>query len=183
MQHPPPQRHSRITLLGHNVNVNRDDFIWRVMLRLGRIHCQSSNRLSFDCTVAYLLTFIPLALLPHTTGLQPFYPKELYDIIFEHHSRARGGFFRALDVGCGPGTATETIASRFSKGIIGCDINEKQLTIARKRLANLAPKVQFIKSAAEDLSWIANSSVDMVTCAEAIHCMVHPFIFQHVTGI
>ncbi|KAF8316875.1 S-adenosyl-L-methionine-dependent methyltransferase [Clavulina sp. PMI_390] len=103
------------------------------------------------------------------TASRPIYPKQLYDIIFDYHSKAGGKYFRALDVGCGPGTATQVLAPRFSDEVVGIDVNEKQLENAQKCLSHLEPKVHFKKSAAEDLAFVADHSVDLIACAEAIH--------------
>ncbi|KAF8316876.1 S-adenosyl-L-methionine-dependent methyltransferase [Clavulina sp. PMI_390] len=103
------------------------------------------------------------------TASRPLYPKQLYDIIFQHHSKAGGKYSRALDVGCGPGTVTDVLASRLRGEIIGCDVNDKQLKVAQTRLAHHGPRIRFQKSTAEDLGWMGNHSADLVACAEAIH--------------
>lgn len=102
--------------------------------------------------------------------VKPVYPPELFERIFSFHQEGGGRWEHALDVGCGPGTISEVLAKRFSCSVVGSDINALQLDNANKRFKHLAPKVSFCRSPGENLSWAANSSVDLVTCAEAIHC-------------
>ena len=57
--------------------------------------------------------------------------------------------FRALDVGCGPGTTTLALASsRPDAAIVGCDLSRPLIAIAEERSAGLAG-VQFIADDAE----------------------------------
>ncbi|KAF8316871.1 S-adenosyl-L-methionine-dependent methyltransferase [Clavulina sp. PMI_390] len=103
------------------------------------------------------------------TAIRPIYPQSLYELLFSHHEKAGGGFSRALDVGCGPGTVTEVLCSRPFESVIGSDVNLKQLGITQHRLAPLASKLTLKMSPAENLSWLEEKSIDMVICAEAIH--------------
>ncbi len=55
---------------------------------------------------------------------------------------------RVLDIGCGPGELTRTIAQRLDKGkIIGLDLSEKMIRLARKRSREIgAENIEFINS-------------------------------------
>ena len=59
------------------------------------------------------------------------------------------GPFRALDVGCGPGTtALSLAASRPDASILGCDLSPALVAIARQRAEGLSP-IRFVAEDAE----------------------------------
>lgn len=59
------------------------------------------------------------------------------------------GAFRALDVGCGPGTtALALAAARSDATILGCDLSQSLVAIARQRAAGLA-SLSFVAEDAE----------------------------------
>ncbi len=63
---------------------------------------------------------------------------------------APGGEFRALDVGCGPGTTSLTLAGqRPDASIVACDLSAPLIAIARERSEGL-PNVRFLAQDAED---------------------------------
>lgn len=63
---------------------------------------------------------------------------------------APGTPFRALDVGCGPGTTALSLAARRSDAtVLGCDVSEPLVAIARKRAEDL-PNVRFEVADAEE---------------------------------
>lgn len=60
------------------------------------------------------------------------------------------GPFRALDVGCGPGTTALALAqSRSDAEIIGCDVSRSLIAIAEER-AGGSPRLRFIAKDAEE---------------------------------
>ena len=62
---------------------------------------------------------------------------------------APGRAFRALDVGCGPGTTTLSLAaSRPDASILGCDLSPALVEIARRRAEGMA-SVRFVAEDAE----------------------------------
>uniref|UniRef100_A0A8C4SX45 Zgc:162396 n=1 Tax=Erpetoichthys calabaricus TaxID=27687 RepID=A0A8C4SX45_ERPCA len=71
----------------------------------------------------------------------------------------------AVDIGCGTGQVSRSLAPHFEK-IIGVDISEAQLEEARKE-TNLT-NVKYIKCHAEDLP-ADDGSVDLITAAHAAH--------------
>jgi SAM-dependent methyltransferase len=63
---------------------------------------------------------------------------------------APGGEFRALDVGCGPGTTALALADNHSEAsILGCDVSRALIAIAQERSEAL-PRVRFVAQDAED---------------------------------
>lgn len=63
--------------------------------------------------------------------------------------RARGGSFKAFDIGCGPGSTTIAMAETFPEAaIIACDISEALAKVARQRTAEIE-RVQVIVGDAE----------------------------------
>ena len=62
---------------------------------------------------------------------------------------APDGPFRALDVGCGPGTTTLALAGRRADAsVIGCDVSQSLVAIARERAEGLE-NVRFVAEDAE----------------------------------
>ncbi len=62
---------------------------------------------------------------------------------------APAGPFRALDVGCGPGTTTLSLAARRGDAeVIGCDLSQSLISIAERR-AEGAPQLRFVAEDAE----------------------------------
>ena len=74
---------------------------------------------------------------------------------------------RVLDVGCGDGTYIEICLQRNVKEIIGFDISENMLEIARKRFND---QVQlYHASLDEDLDFIPNEHFDRIICPLMMH--------------
>ena len=74
---------------------------------------------------------------------------------------APDGPFRALDVGCGPGTTTLALASsRPDAAIVGCDLSSPLIAIAEERAAGLAG-VRFVADDAEKAA-LENGPFDLV---------------------
>lgn len=62
---------------------------------------------------------------------------------------APAGPFRALDIGCGPGTTSLALAGdRPDAAILGCDLSDTLIAVARRRAAGL-PALRFIAEDAE----------------------------------
>ncbi|KIY51923.1 S-adenosyl-L-methionine-dependent methyltransferase [Fistulina hepatica ATCC 64428] len=121
---------------------------------------------------------------------RPTYPNQLFQMLFKYHelgssfnnpnnaanrSKKIPRWDLAVDLGCGTGQATLGIVSSF-KRVVGVDASEKMLDGARKYItANLdkqvldAHQIDFVASSAEDLSFLQDSSVDMVIAAQAAH--------------
>ena len=97
---------------------------------------------------------------------RPTYPRQLYEFIFAYHGRdARARWGTALDLGCGPGQATLELTP-FAH-VVGADPSPGMLAQARAALRarpelDAPGRFRFVQSAAEELGWLADGSVDMV---------------------
>ncbi|KAK0204216.1 S-adenosyl-L-methionine-dependent methyltransferase [Desarmillaria ectypa] len=116
---------------------------------------------------------------------RPTYPKALFDYIFAYHEsgalshqqlasspRYKPRWDLAVDLGCGTGQATIELTP-FKK-VIGVEPGEKMLEAARKYLNERigdsdGSRFEFVNTRAEDLSFLAPSTVDLVIAAEAAH--------------
>ncbi|AOA64344.1 Trans-aconitate 3-methyltransferase [Komagataella phaffii CBS 7435] len=92
---------------------------------------------------------------------RPVYPDELYQQLVDYHVGAKG---LCVDVGCGSGQATFTLKKYFDK-VIGSDISENQLAVARKRQP---AGIEFRLGTGEDFSWLTETP-DVITAAECLH--------------
>lgn len=104
------------------------------------------------------------------------YSQSLYDNIISHHTSTGGKLEIALDIGCGPGTATFTIAQTFNN-TIGLDPSEGMVNTARSlvNLGQIRNNVKFEVSTAEDIdpALVPAGSVDLITAATSAHVR-HP---------
>ncbi|KAK0442114.1 S-adenosyl-L-methionine-dependent methyltransferase [Armillaria borealis] len=99
---------------------------------------------------------------------RPTYPKALFDYIFAYHESGPR-WDLAVDLGCGTGQATIELTP-FKK-VVGVEPGEKMLDAARKYLNERieGSRFEFVNSSAEDLSFLAPSTVDLVIAAQAAH--------------
>ncbi|KAF2498570.1 S-adenosyl-L-methionine-dependent methyltransferase [Lophium mytilinum] len=102
------------------------------------------------------------------------YPPKLINTIISTHESTGGHLTTLLDVGCGPGTATHSLAPLFTNAY-GADPGAAMIEAAQKDApitASGAP-VRFFVSTAEDLLTsipeIKPGSVDLITAATAAH--------------
>ncbi|XP_072167816.1 putative methyltransferase DDB_G0268948 isoform X1 [Diadema setosum] len=97
---------------------------------------------------------------------RPTYPAELYHRILSFLNKKKPPpHGTAVDVGCGSGQSTHGIAPSFQR-VIGFDISKAQIEAASK--ANTTSNVEFKVSPADSLP-VEAGSVDLVTCAQAVH--------------
>lgn len=100
------------------------------------------------------------------------YGQSLYETIISHHTSTGGRLETALDIGCGPGTATFDIARSFDN-TIGLDPSQGMVSAARSLLSSeqIANNVKFEVSTAEDISpdLVPDGSVDLITAATCAH--------------
>uniref|UniRef100_A0A8C4XCJ5 Zgc:162396 n=1 Tax=Erpetoichthys calabaricus TaxID=27687 RepID=A0A8C4XCJ5_ERPCA len=93
-------------------------------------------------------------------------PEEIKNTVLKYlDSKKKKPHVLAVDIGCGTGQVSRSLAPHFEK-IIGVDISEAQLEEARKE-TNLT-NVKYIKCHAEDLP-ADDGSVDLITAAHAAH--------------
>jgi trans-aconitate 3-methyltransferase len=105
-------------------------------------------------------------------GFRPAYPPVLYEHIFTEHTASGGGFNLLLDVGCGPGRATQDLARSFEHAV-GVDPGEEMINVARERGGETKSrgKIQFEVCEAERIaegSGVPLGEVDLITAATAV---------------
>ena len=72
-----------------------------------------------------------------------------------------------LDIGCGGGILSESMAQRGAE-VTGIDLSDKALAVARLHLLESGNRVNYQKIAAEELASQAAGSFDIVTCMEML---------------
>lgn len=80
---------------------------------------------------------------------------------------------RVLDVGCGGGILTESMAA-LGADVTGIDLSEKPLGVARLHLYESGVKVDYRQIAAEELAAAEPASFDVVTCLEMLEHVPDP---------
>lgn len=80
---------------------------------------------------------------------------------------------RVLDVGCGGGLLSEGMAARGAE-VIGIDLSEKPLGVARLHLLESGHRVDYRKIAVEELADEQPGTFDAVTCLEMLEHVPQP---------
>lgn len=110
------------------------------------------------------------------------YSQGLYDDIISHHTSTGGKLQNAVDLGCGPGTATFAVARSFGN-TIGLDPSEGMISTARSFLGSeqITSNVRFEVSTAEDIdpTLVPDGSVDLITAATCAHVSVILYPLHH----
>ncbi|KIL83734.1 hypothetical protein FAVG1_13010 [Fusarium avenaceum] len=103
------------------------------------------------------------------------YHTKLYESILSFHKSGGGEFDILVDIGCGPGTATHTLAPNF-KTTYGLDPSEGMISAARSvdQNSSTGDNVIFEVSTAESLGSdlkdpIIDGTVDLITAATCAH--------------
>jgi trans-aconitate 3-methyltransferase len=105
------------------------------------------------------------------TKYRPKYPTELFNRIYDYHTLNKGVFDTAHDAGCGPGITARQLLPWFSK-VICSDLSGQAVSAAEKYLHKFnesGAELIFRHAPAEDMSWIPEDSVDLVTMSECLH--------------
>ncbi|KAJ7025598.1 S-adenosyl-L-methionine-dependent methyltransferase [Mycena alexandri] len=109
---------------------------------------------------------------------RPTYPRLLYDVVLEFHRKGRSegleGWDRAVDLGCGTGQATvQLLANDGQLGfqrVIAVDPSPNMIQVATEAIPeHLKSQVEFHESAAEELGFIKDGTVDLVVAAQSAH--------------
>lgn len=80
---------------------------------------------------------------------------------------------RILDAGCGTGEAASRLAELFPRArVLGVDIIDKNLELARSRYRELAPRLMFEHQSVFELN-AADRSFDLTVCRHVIHSIPH----------
>jgi 2-polyprenyl-6-hydroxyphenyl methylase/3-demethylubiquinone-9 3-methyltransferase len=80
---------------------------------------------------------------------------------------------RVLDVGCGGGILSESMAARGA-AVTGIDLSDKPLGVARLHLHESGQKVDYLKTSAEALAEESPAAFDLVTCMEMLEHVPDP---------
>ncbi len=81
---------------------------------------------------------------------------------------------RILDAGCGTGEAASRLSELFPQArILGVDIVDQHLDLARSRYARLAPRLSFEHQSIFELK-AEDGSFDLVVCRHVIQAIPHP---------
>jgi ubiquinone/menaquinone biosynthesis C-methylase UbiE len=81
---------------------------------------------------------------------------------------------RILDTGCGTGEGASRLAELFPKAnVLGVDIIDQHLDLARSRYARLAPRLAFEHQSVYELG-AADGSFDLTVCRHVIHSIPYP---------
>jgi len=80
---------------------------------------------------------------------------------------------RILDAGCGTGEIASRLAELFPRSLVlGVDIIDHHLDLARSRYANLAPRLSFDHQSVFELN-AADRSFDLTVCRHVLHSIPH----------
>ena len=109
---------------------------------------------------------------------RPSFPPVTYDTILAFSREGGPGRSLAVDIGCGTGTSTRPLAPHFDH-VIGLDISQAQTDNAAKDASNIEYRV----GPAEDLSFLGDGSVDLITCAQAFHWLNTERLFAEVRRV
>ncbi|TCD61643.1 hypothetical protein EIP91_008131 [Steccherinum ochraceum] len=106
-------------------------------------------------------------------SIRPTYPQELFTYVFDYHRGANGSpagqWGTAVDLGCGTGQATRQCLP-FER-VVGVEPSGKMIDEAKKvpKLPEMKGSLEYVQSAAEDLSFLEDGSVDLIVSAQAAH--------------
>ncbi|MEJ2534731.1 MAG: bifunctional 2-polyprenyl-6-hydroxyphenol methylase/3-demethylubiquinol 3-O-methyltransferase UbiG [Gammaproteobacteria bacterium] len=87
--------------------------------------------------------------------------------------RAKLDGARVVDVGCGGGILSESLA-RAGAEVTGLDVSERALAVARLHLYESGLKVDYREGTVEDLADEAPGTADVVTCLEMLEHVPDP---------
>ena len=106
---------------------------------------------------------------------RPSYPAEIFEEIYKYCIAGKADetvLDVVVDVGCGSGQSTRPF-SRYFRHVIGTDVSEQQIQSAIDKTKeigienNKTIEFKFKALPAEDLSFLENNSVDLITAAQA----------------
>lgn len=113
---------------------------------------------------------------------RPKYPHSLYEALFKYHD---GGKHTAVDIGCGPGTASFQLL-QYVDNVIATDPSNTMVTTGLKSITpDVKDRIRFEVAYAEDLHKVVpqDGSVDLIVSAEALHWVDHPKFFKEASRI
>jgi trans-aconitate 3-methyltransferase len=104
------------------------------------------------------------------------YHPQVYQTVLDHHLSTGGQLDTVLDIGCGPGNVTRSLAPQFAHAV-GLDPSDGMLSIARSAgiVTSTSEPARFEVSTAEELGTtlssdpVKRSSVDLIVAGNAAH--------------
>ena len=112
---------------------------------------------------------------------RPDYPQNVTDSIIKYCEKYSNDFQIALDLGCGSGQNTLSLAPYFTS-VIGTDVSAAQIREAQTDKSK-PDNVQYKVSTAEDLEFIEEESVDLITIASAFHWMEAEAVYKEAQRV
>lgn len=113
-------------------------------------------------------------------AFRPSYPPALYRHVLDFH---RGSHELCVDLGCGHGIVSRSLCSHFTKAI-GVDPSSGMIEQAKVTVSNFgSSNVEFFQASAEDLDFIKDSSVDLITAGQASHWFDHGKTFKELSRV
>ena len=123
--------------------------------------------------------FCSRALAEQYAKLRPDYSTKLYKQVWEYCGIQPGCKNPlAVDLACGTGISTVPLAEHFDR-VIGIDLSQAQIDNAKKDL----PNIQFRVGPGEDLSFLTNESVDLITTANGLHWFNKDHLFAEIKRV
>ncbi|KAL3882225.1 hypothetical protein ACJMK2_028589 [Sinanodonta woodiana] len=107
------------------------------------------------------------------------HPDWIFDSIFDWCKD--GSFLLAVDVGCGSGQSCQQLCRHFTS-VIGLDISEDQIKNAKSKYGH-DEKIEFRVGQAENLSFLDNDTVDLVTAGVSMHWFDIPKFLQEAKRV
>jgi SAM-dependent methyltransferase len=117
-------------------------------------------------------------------ALRKKYHPSVYQAILSHHTRTHGQLDHVLDLGCGPGLATQDLAPHFAHAT-GLDPSPNMIAFAQTlglKTASSSP-VEFGISTAEAMDGIEDESVDLIAAANAAHWFDMPAFWARAAQV
>ena len=109
---------------------------------------------------------------------RPSMPQTVFEDTISYCKSVGNKFQLVLDVGCGSGQNTPALAEYFTQ-VIGTDLSHTQITEAKSQ----HPDINFRVAAAEDLSFAADGSVDLVACFTSFHWFNHEKFYEEIKRV
>jgi SAM-dependent methyltransferase len=117
-------------------------------------------------------------------ALRKKYHPSVYQTILDLHTSTNGQLTHVLDLGCGPGLATQDLAPHFAHAT-GLDPSENMIAFAQTLGLKTASSefVEFRVSSAEAMEGIKDGSVDLITAANAAHWFDMPAFWPRAAKV